>query len=74
MKTLEEKASLSRRLLQQAREHGSSWMERNFEERLQEAEKHAGVIREQLLNNTQAEDISLEQANGHKTKDDADPE
>jgi two-component system chemotaxis response regulator CheB len=74
LKTLEEKASLSRRLLRQAREQGSTWMAHTYEERLQETEKHAGVIRELLMNNTKTEDMALDQANGHKTEKDVAPE
>jgi two-component system chemotaxis response regulator CheB len=73
LKTLEEKASLSRRLMYQAQEHGTNWMANKFEERLKEAEKHAGVIRELLMNNTQAEDMALDSTDGHKAEDDSAP-
>jgi hypothetical protein len=49
-------------------------MERNYEERLEETEKHAGVIRTLLMNNTQAKDMALDSADGHKTEEDATPE
>ncbi len=51
LKALEEKISLSRRMTHQAREHGRDWLARNLEERLEEAEKQAEVLRELLLNN-----------------------
>lgn len=69
LKTLEEKASLSRRMAYQAREHGRDWMASRFEERLEEAEKNAGILRELLLNNPKEEDIFLNQTDGHKTKE-----
>jgi two-component system chemotaxis response regulator CheB len=75
LKTLEEKASLSRRMMHQAQEHGRDWMARNFKERLQEAEKYAGVIREMLMNNhSSTKEVSLDQTNGHRTEEDPAPE
>lgn len=80
LKTLEEKASLSRRMMHQAQEHGSDWMASRFEDRLQEAEKNAKVIRDLLVNNTQTEDTALNQPDGHKAgkeekaEEDTDPE
>lgn len=49
LNTLEESASLSRRMAQQARQRGSTWMTRRFEEKVREAEQRANVIRQVLL-------------------------
>jgi two-component system chemotaxis response regulator CheB len=48
LKTLEESASLARRLAYDARKGGKDWLAKRFGERVQEAEKHAAVIRQVL--------------------------
>lgn len=49
LKTLEESANLSRRLAERAHERGHGLTARQFEEKVQEAERHATVIRQLLL-------------------------
>lgn len=44
MKTLEESASLARRMMKQAKDRGQDWLARSFEERLAEAERHSTLI------------------------------
>lgn len=51
LETLEETASLSRRMVRDARSRGQHWLERRFEERVQKAEKSAAVLRDVLLKN-----------------------
>jgi two-component system chemotaxis response regulator CheB len=48
LKTLEENASLSRRMAKQARARGQEWLARNFEEKLHQAEQHALTIQQVL--------------------------
>lgn len=48
LKTLEENASLSRRMAQQAHSRGQEWLARSFEQRLHEAEQRSLVIRQVL--------------------------
>jgi two-component system chemotaxis response regulator CheB len=48
LKTLEENASLSRRMAKQARARGQEWLARNFEEKLHHAEQHALTIQQIL--------------------------
>ncbi|MBV9230833.1 MAG: chemotaxis protein CheB [Chloroflexi bacterium] len=48
LKTVDEKASLARRMAAQAHENGQDWLARSFERRLQEAEQHASLLREML--------------------------
>jgi two-component system chemotaxis response regulator CheB len=48
LKTLEESASLSRRLARQASERGQKWLARRFEEKLRDAEQRAITIRQVL--------------------------
>jgi two-component system chemotaxis response regulator CheB len=48
LKTLEESASLSRRLALQASERGQSWLARRFEEKVRDAEHRAITIRQVL--------------------------
>jgi two-component system chemotaxis response regulator CheB len=50
MKTLEENANLSRRLAGRAREHNHGLVAEHFEEKVQETERHATVLRQLLLN------------------------
>jgi two-component system chemotaxis response regulator CheB len=52
LKALEENASFSRRLANDARKSGKEWLARRFEDKEQEAEKHAAVIRQVLANNS----------------------
>jgi two-component system chemotaxis response regulator CheB len=49
LKTLEESSSLSYRMAQDAREGGKEWLVRRLEEKQQEAEQHASLIRQVLL-------------------------
>jgi two-component system chemotaxis response regulator CheB len=51
LRTLEEKVSLSKRLADQARTHGREWLARNMEQRQQEAEAHATLLRKILETN-----------------------
>jgi two-component system chemotaxis response regulator CheB len=48
LKTLEESASLSRRMAYDASNGGKDWLAKRFGERVQETEKHAAVIRQVL--------------------------
>ena len=48
LKTLEENASLSRRMAKQARARGQEWLARNFDEKLHQAEEHALTIQQVL--------------------------
>lgn len=48
LKTLEENASLSRRMAQQAHNRGQEWLARSFEQRLHETEQRSLVIRQVL--------------------------
>ena len=48
LKTLEEHASLSRRLARQAQGRGQDWLARNFEEQVREADQRAITIRQVL--------------------------
>jgi two-component system, chemotaxis family, protein-glutamate methylesterase/glutaminase len=48
LKTLEESAGLSRRLVHDAHQGGKDVLAKRFGERVQEAEKHAAVIRQVL--------------------------
>lgn len=50
LKTLEEKASLSRRMLRQAQERGNTWLEQVLKKNVQEAEHDAQLLRQILLN------------------------
>ncbi len=49
LKTLEESASLSQRLMKKAHQNGQEWLARNFEEKLQDAEHHAAAIKQILM-------------------------
>ena len=49
LKTLEESVSLSRRLADQARERGQDWLAQRFEEKLQDAQQRAEMIRSALF-------------------------
>jgi len=51
LKTLEEKASLSRRLAQQARERSQTWLIGNLEEKLHDVEQSADILRQLLAKN-----------------------
>ena len=55
LKTVEEKASLSRRLAWQAHERGNTWLERKLEKNVQEAEHDAKLLRHVLLDSSPAE-------------------
>lgn len=52
LKTLEESASFSRRLANDARNGGKDWLAKRFSEKVQEAEQHAEVIRQVLANSS----------------------
>lgn len=71
LKTLEESASLSRRLARDARNQGKDWLAKRFSERAQEAEKHAAAIRQVLAKasmdaqlNTDADLVAKEEQGG----------
>ena len=49
LKTLEESASLSRRLIKKSHQNGQAWLARNLEEKLEESEHHARTIKQLLL-------------------------
>ncbi len=51
LETLEETASLSRRMMKDAHTRGQHWLARRFEERVQKAENNASVLRDVLLKN-----------------------
>ena len=68
LKTLQESASLSRRLAHDASNGGRDWLAKRFDERVQEAEKHAAVIRQVLAKssmntmlNTSADLVAFEE-------------
>ena len=48
LKTLEEKVSLSRRLVQRAQARGQALLAQSFEAKMQEAEEHAALLRHML--------------------------
>lgn len=52
LKALEESASFSHRLANDARKGGKGWLEKRFAEKAQEAEQHAAVIRQVLARNS----------------------
>lgn len=62
LKTLEENASLSRRMAQRALRNGQQWLARSFEEKWHEAEQRAITIRQVLKKEEPGE--SLEQGVG----------
>jgi two-component system, chemotaxis family, protein-glutamate methylesterase/glutaminase len=49
LNTLDEHATLSRRLLTQAQERGHDWLARRFTEKVEESEQRAAIIRQVLL-------------------------
>ncbi|MBV9691033.1 MAG: chemotaxis protein CheB [Ktedonobacteraceae bacterium] len=49
LKTLEESISLSRRMAVDAHKRGKDWLAKRFEEKLQQTEQHATLIRQVLL-------------------------
>lgn len=49
LKTLEESASLSRRMISKAQQNDQEWLVRNFEEKLLDAERHAATIKHLLM-------------------------
>ena len=51
LKTLQESADLAQRLAQQAQQRGQEWLARRFDQKLQDAEQRAGLIRRVLLKN-----------------------
>ncbi|HEV2653341.1 MAG TPA: chemotaxis protein CheB, partial [Ktedonobacteraceae bacterium] len=48
LKTLDENASLSRRMAKQARQNGHAWLAEHLEARVREAEQHAILLRQVL--------------------------
>jgi two-component system chemotaxis response regulator CheB len=52
LKTLEESASFSHRLAHDARKGGKNWLAKRFNEKMQQAEQHAVVIRQVLAKNS----------------------
>ncbi|HJT56605.1 MAG TPA: chemotaxis protein CheB [Ktedonobacteraceae bacterium] len=59
LETLEETASFTRRMMQDANSRNQHWLAKRFEERVQKAEKNAHILRDVLLKNAP---ISDEQA------------
>jgi two-component system chemotaxis response regulator CheB len=51
LETLEETASLQRRMMDDAHARGQHWLARRFEERVRKAEKNATLLRDVLLKN-----------------------
>jgi two-component system chemotaxis response regulator CheB len=50
LRSLEERAALTKKLAERARARQHSWVSRAFDERARAAEEHAGVVRQLLLN------------------------
>ena len=51
LETLEETISLSRRIARDAEARDQHWLARRYQEKMQEAQKHADVLRRELLKN-----------------------
>jgi len=49
LKTLEEKVELLQRLIDNANQHGRTWLAQSFEARLKEAQRHAQILRQLLV-------------------------
>ena len=49
LKSLEESASLSRRMIRKAHQNGHEWLASNLEEKLHDAEHHAATIKQLLM-------------------------
>jgi two-component system, chemotaxis family, protein-glutamate methylesterase/glutaminase len=59
LRALEEKASLTRRLVARARDGGHTLIAQRFQEQLQEAETHAGTLRNLLLHGPREGHVDL---------------
>ena len=51
LETLEETVGLSRRIMEQAQARGQNWLARRYSKKMQEAEKHADLLRQVLVRN-----------------------
>jgi len=56
LRSLEERASLTRKMADRARERQHPWVANAFDIRAREAQEHAAVVREMLVNRTMAHD------------------
>jgi len=56
LRSLEERASLTHKMADRARERRHSWVANAFEARAKEAQQHAAVVREMLVNRTTGHD------------------
>ncbi len=64
LKTLEENVSLSRRLAQQARSRQQDWLIKRYEDRVQDGEKHALLLRAVLMKSMKYSDKPSDQQAG----------
>jgi two-component system chemotaxis response regulator CheB len=66
LKTLEESASLTQRMLQQAQQRGHSWLEHNLEDKLQRTERHIRTLMNVLQKNGEAAlaETSIQESTG----------
>jgi two-component system chemotaxis response regulator CheB len=71
LNTLEESASLSRRLARQAHERGQSWLAARFNERIRESEQRADAIRQVLSKDETAATISVADTAGNSASAEA---
>jgi two-component system, chemotaxis family, protein-glutamate methylesterase/glutaminase len=69
LRALEEKASLSRRLVQRARSSGHQLVAARFEQQLQEAETHANNLRNLLLKGTNEQAVETLDLSDQRTGD-----
>jgi len=60
LRSLEENASLSRRLERKSREHGNIFSSKRYERRALEAEKHAEALRKILIEDKKIEDLTMD--------------
>jgi two-component system chemotaxis response regulator CheB len=66
LKTLEESASLTHRMLQHAQQRGHSWLEHNLEDKLQRTERHIRTLMNVLQKNGEAAlaETSIQESTG----------
>jgi len=57
LRSLEERASLTKKMADRARERQHGWVANAFEGRSREAQQHAAVVREMLINRTSGHDV-----------------
>jgi two-component system chemotaxis response regulator CheB len=62
LRSLEERASLTKKMADRARERQHPWVANAFETRAKEARQHAAVVREMLVNRTTGHDTPDENA------------